>query len=373
MRPDFIDPAPLSRRPLLITDDPELIEDVLHLAAAAGVDLHVSSHADASRGSWAASPLVLIGADALGGLIRRPLERRRDVVVVLRQAVDETNVHGDRSPEPWRDAVTIGAEHVIVLPEANGWLGDRLSGALEGPARNGSVLAVAAACGGAGASTMACALALSAQRAGRSVLLVDLDPFGGGLDLVLGCEAMPGLRWSDVIAADGRISASSLDAVLPHPHGLALLSHGRVRPTNPDPQAVAAVVDAGVRGYDLVILDLARIDQADDWSGNVQSMLWLMPNRVRPIAATAASLPRVREGAPHVHVVLRRSARGIPAREAQDALGVSIVAEIDDDPRIPAAAEAGEMPPEGLLRSAGQVLTVVGQGAGMASTTEFAA
>ena len=38
-----------TRRPLLITDDTELTEEVLRLAAATGVDIHLAAHADSAR------------------------------------------------------------------------------------------------------------------------------------------------------------------------------------------------------------------------------------------------------------------------------------------------------------------------------------
>jgi len=88
-----------------------------------------------------------------------------------------------------------------------------------------------------------------------SLLLVDGDPLGGGIDVGLGCEALPGVRWGDLAEGEGRLSAATLDAALPHPHGIALLSHGRQGPTAPRSEVMTTVLDAGVRGYDLVLID----------------------------------------------------------------------------------------------------------------------
>ena len=44
--------APPPARPLIITGDPELLDDVLRLAAAAGVDVDVAAHALASPRAW---------------------------------------------------------------------------------------------------------------------------------------------------------------------------------------------------------------------------------------------------------------------------------------------------------------------------------
>ena len=65
------------------------------------------------------------------------------------------------------------------------------------------MVAVVGGRGGAGATTLACALAVTAARAGRRVLLVDGDPLGGGIDLVFGGEGDRGLRWPDLEAARG--------------------------------------------------------------------------------------------------------------------------------------------------------------------------
>lgn len=354
MSPALTPQAPARHRPLLITENSRLIDDVLNLAAAVGADLHVASHA--SRSLWAASPLVLVGPDALAGLVRRPLERRRDVVVVLVGDQEGDDPAGlATSPEPWRDAVAIGAEHVIMLPEAQRWLGDRLSSAAEGPRRDGTVVAITGACGGAGASTLAGAMALAARRAGRAVLLIDGDPLGGGLDVALGCEALPGARWSDLADGEGRLSAASLDAALPHPHGIAMLSHGRQGATAPRTELMTTVLDAGVRGYDLVLLDQPRTALLDD-SIDVRQVFLVVPNRIRGIAAAAVALPRLDALASDVHLVLRRSARGVATRDVERALAATIAGEIADDPRAAAAAEAGALPADAYVRSAGRLL-----------------
>lgn len=344
-------------RALLITEDVNLIDDTLHLAAAAGADVFVA--ATASRSDWAASPLVLVGGDALPSLVRQPLERRRDVIVILREDSAEHAVSSlGASPEPWRDAVAIGAEHVIVLPEAARWLGDRLSSVAEGPCRNGSVVAVVGATGGVGASTASCAMALAARRTGRSVLLVDGDPYGGGLDLVMGCESLPGARWADLSHAIGRISAASLDEALPHPHGIALLSFGRSAAQRTDQHVQTAVLDAGVRGYDVVVVDQPRT--LADAHLDAQHVLFVVPNRIRGVAAAAVALPELAACAAQAHVVLRRSPRGIAPRDVERALARSVIGEIADDPRIANAAESGDPIPDAMVRAASQVLERAG-------------
>ena len=97
--------------------------------------------------------------------------------------------------------MSAGAQHVISLPEGESWLVGALSDAAEGYRRKGSVLAVVGGRGGAGASVLAAAVAVRAAADGDPVLLVDCDPLGGGLDLVLGAEDAAGPRWPELTLA----------------------------------------------------------------------------------------------------------------------------------------------------------------------------
>ena len=87
----------------------------------------------------------------------------------------------------------------------------------------GAVVGVIAGRGGGGASVFAAALAQSAADA----LLVDADPWGGGIDLVLGCEGETGLRWPDLALQGGRLSYASLRDALPQRCGVSVLSGSR--------------------------------------------------------------------------------------------------------------------------------------------------
>ncbi|NUP49841.1 MAG: P-loop NTPase, partial [Catenulispora sp.] len=91
----------------------------------------------------------------------------------------------------------------------------------------GALVAVLSGRGGAGGSTLAAALALAGTRRGLRCTLVDLDPAGGGIDLLFGLETEPGPRWSELARwRDGRLCGRSLREALPtyaarSRHGLA--------------------------------------------------------------------------------------------------------------------------------------------------------
>jgi secretion/DNA translocation related CpaE-like protein len=112
----------------------------------------------------------------------------------------------------------------------------------------GSVVGVLGGCGGAGASTLAAALA--AQAGG---VLVDLDATGGGIDVLVGVEDVAGARWSAVEVAGGRIDPAQLFAALPRWHGVPVLAADCA----PDPGAVDAVLVAAAE-LGTVVVDLGR-------------------------------------------------------------------------------------------------------------------
>ena len=103
------------------------------------------------------APLVLVGDDAARRV--RGAARRRGVVLVGRDQ-DDSGV--------WRRAVEIGADHVLMLPDGEQWLVDRIADVAEGVGRPALTVGVIGGRGGAGASTLACALAVTSARAGTA-------------------------------------------------------------------------------------------------------------------------------------------------------------------------------------------------------------
>jgi secretion/DNA translocation related CpaE-like protein len=324
-----------AQRPLLISTDAELIDDVLRLAAANSVEIHLATDAESARSRWQLAPLVLVGADASLHVASARLTRRRDVVLVAR----------DPSPDTWQNAVALGAEHVVALPEAERWLIDRLADSGEGPTRDGRLLAVMGAGAGAGASTFAVTLALAAARA-MKVLVVDGDSLGGGLDIVLGLEDAPGIRWPDLADTRGRLGIHSLEQALPAHAGLSVLSWGRSGPSVVAIEAVSAVIDAAVRGFDLVVVDLPRHFDAlaDLVLSRADLAMVVASNRVRSTAAAARLVDQLDGRSNAVRLVLRMDPKGLRDDAIETALGVPVVARLPVLPALPGRADDGEPP-----------------------------
>ena len=113
----------------------------------------------------------------------------------------------------------------------------------------GLVVTVSGAVGGIGTSTFAYALAL--QQPERAVL-IDAQPAGTPLDLLIGAEAEPGTRWRHVhVTAD--IGPETIRAALPSWQRIRFLSADRERTANA--AALLHLVSA-LRADDLVILDI---------------------------------------------------------------------------------------------------------------------
>lgn len=86
---------------------------------------------------------------------------------------------------------------------------------------------VVGAVGGVGASTLAALLARRWAADGERVTLVDLDPVGGGIDVLLGIEAVEGVRWADLGGVRGTLDGADLDGLLPTWRGVEVLSGDR--------------------------------------------------------------------------------------------------------------------------------------------------
>ena len=335
---------PRTARPLAVTADPDLLEELLRLAATAAVELEVAPDVGAAAGAWRSAPFVVLGDDAaraaLRGRQRRALPRRDDVVLVGAD-LDDADV--------WQRAVQVGAEHVVFLPDAEVWLVERLADAADRPTGpEAPVVAVVGGRGGAGATTLACSLALTAARGDRRTLLVDGDPLGGGIDLVFGGEAHQGLRWPDLRATKGRLPASALTGALPRMSGLSVLSWDRGDTPAVPVEAVQAVLGAGRRGHELVVVDLPRTVDEVVRAVLAEATLTLLvvPAEVRAAAAASRVASSVALLCRDLRVVVRGpSPGGLSAEAVSRVLGLPLAGDLSAEDDLDTDLEKGRPPP----------------------------
>jgi secretion/DNA translocation related CpaE-like protein len=329
-------------RPLLVTDDPHLLDEVLRLAADARVELEVAADPAAARRRYGSAPLVLVGLSTAEACVRARLPRRPGVVLVVGEQGDEP---------PWAVADALGCEHVAVLPLAEPWLVDRLV-SVTGAPRPGAVVAVLGGRGGAGASVFAAGLAVTAARRGLRALLVDGDPMGGGVDLVLGWEGLDGLRWPALSHGVAGVSPPALVDVLPNRGELAALSFDRGDLVAAPPDAMEATLDAGRATRDLVVVDLPRrLDDAAALAlGAADRALLVVPAELRACAAAARVVKIAAMHASALGAVVRiPGPGGLKAREVARSLGLPLAGTLRSEPELARALERGA-PPAGTGR-----------------------
>lgn len=331
---------PLPPRPLLVTADSDLLDDLLRLAAAAGREVDVAPDPAAARPRFLPAPIALIGADQAAACLRARLPRRSRVIVVARGAPDD---------EVWSTAEPLGADHVVVLPAAEPWLIEQLAGQPRPPVA-ARTLAVIGGRGGAGASILSAGLAAMAVQARHRTLLIDADPLGGGLDLVLGWERVSGLRWPGLAGAGGRVDPPALLGALPHRGDLVLLSFDRDEMSGVPAEAMAATLDAAQRGRDVIVADLPR--QLDDAAAlalqAADRTLLLVPAELRATASAARTLAQIRPHCEQVAVVVRGPAPGrLRPREIAQTLGLPLAGSLRPEPAMCQALERGTAPTTG--------------------------
>lgn len=326
------------RRPLIVTADPVLLDDLLRLVAAAGAEPQVAGEPGAARGAWGGAPVVLVGTDCAGAVLRRGLPRRQGLVLVGRD-LDDGSV--------WQLAVSIGADSVAFIPDGEAALTELIAEAVDGPGAGGRTVCVVGGRGGAGASTFAAALALTAARRGHECTLIDADPLGGGLDLVLGEEGREGIRWPELAGVQGRVGSDALRRALPTAGNLSLLSWDRGSVLTVPPEAMRVALGAGRRGSDLVVVDLPRrqdfgTEQALKAGGPV---LLVVPAEVRAAAAAKRVAATLAEHTHDVRVIVRGPApAGLSADAIAALLDLPLLGYLRPESGLAGAQEHGEPP-----------------------------
>lgn len=325
---------------LIVTEDEKLLDDLLRLCAAAGAEAEVAHGAPPGPEVWESAPLVLVGDDRAGPLSRsaRAPARRAGVLLVGRDPDD---------PGVWQRGVGIGAEHVVLLPDGESWLTGRIADAAEGVGRQALTVGVMGGRGGAGASTLACALAVTAARAGHRTMLVDGDPLGGGLDILLGGERAEGLRWPAFAESRGRVGGVALEESLPVLHGLRVLSWDRGDSVAVPPEAVRAVLGAARRRGGVVVVDLPR--RLDEAAAEVLVQLDLgllvVPAELRAVAAAHRVASRAGMVLRDLRAVVRGSSgSGLDGGEIARLLGLRLAGELPTEGGLSAAVDGGRPP-----------------------------
>lgn len=231
---------------------------------------------------------------------------------------------GEIAEEHWRACLELGVRAVVRLPEDSARLLDLLAAALRRASR-ALVIGVVGGCGGAGASSLAARLAGAATRGGAPTVLVDADPLGGGLDVLVEAAGMPGARWEDVGHLGGDDGATLRDG-LPVVDGVRLLvaGHGAW----PTPEQTVAVLGALAPLAGTVVVDLGPL-HVDAVLDTLDHLVLIVPATDHAVRSTGRRLRAWRAQPEQTRLVVRRRGRLAPG-EVAESLGLGLAAAFRD-------------------------------------------
>ncbi len=222
-----------------------------------------------------------------------------------------------------------------------------------------------AGCGGAGASVFAAVLAgCAAGRDGSAgsagwggsagqAFLIDCDPVGGGIDVLLGCERAAGSRWSQVRLRGGGLDPAVLRDCLPSWHQVSVLAVDD--PHAVDPAALSQIVAvAALAGP--VVLDIAR------WPSPIRAAavsscdltILITPAEVRAVTASAVIAADLDPG--RTALVIRGSAPTLPADRIGALLGLTVLGRLGHEP---ASRQPAGLDPRRIRRGTRQLAEAV--------------
>lgn len=342
----------MEHRPLIVTSDPDLLDDVLRMAAATGVELQHEAE-PINRGAWRTAPLIVIDLPQIPRALGAGFPRRDALIAIARAQPDEA---------AWQHCVRLGVEQVLLHPassadavDAEQVLVERFSRLTSSVGEGGAIVATLGACGGAGATVLSAATAIAAQRAGRRTLLADCDPWGAGLDVVLGIEPDTGLHWRDLEAPAGRLATAALRRALPWltvgRDQLPVLTYGTGSQRQVSPDVVDVVLTSVRQAGELAVVDLPRTPEpvADRVLGLAALAVLVVPADVRSTYAALRQRQRLADlGVPAALVVRGPAPGGLTADEIGEALGLDVLATMRPQARLATELDNGR--PPGLER-----------------------
>lgn len=322
-------------RPVLVVAGPGLTRDsILSAVAAQELEVDVVTDLELVGQAWRTAATVLVADDHAERLAGRALPHRDGVFVV------------GPSPEVLSAWSAPLAARVIPLPDGAAWLGAILA---DGSSRaRAPVVAVIGGSGGAGASTLAAALAQQGAARGGGAALVDVDPLGGGIDLLLGAERAGGWRWPRLSSAEGHLG--DLRGYLPVVDGVSVVSMARGPAPDLAREPLSAIVNALTGWHGIVVVDPGRalVPAAREAVRLSSRQLVVVQAGVRGVAAARQTLTGY--DLRNAEIVLRKVRGGLSAGLVAEALGRPVVAELPVEPGLAAAAERGDPPSRALRR-----------------------
>jgi secretion/DNA translocation related CpaE-like protein len=319
--------------------DPELLDQVLYVTAAVGVEPLVLSDSNLLRPHWASASMLLLDVDQAARVAAMGLPRRAEVYLVT----------GEKTPgaqaQQW--SIRLGAA-LVPLPASASWLSEALAD-VNGTGRvTGSLVCVVGGSGGVGASTLAAGLAFVAARASQRTMLIDADTRSGGLDLLLGAERTAGWRWPRLATARGHLG--DLTGQLPAVEGVDLLSMARSESTpgwELQAEQLKSVLQSAMRSHEITVVDLPRALGAPAGEALLRAKLAVLVVRddVRGVASGREVVRELGGECDRFGLVVRQGrSRLLEPNLVATGVGLPLFGSLADDLGLVWAAERGDPP-----------------------------
>lgn len=304
---------------VLVSADPNIVNIVTASAAAAGIELEITSEPEVIRKLWRDASTVFVGLDCAQLVAAMGLLSKRVIHLV-----------GENLTELALWSAQLAAA-VIRLPDTQGALIHALQH--NGSTGEATTVWVTGATGGLGCSTFTLTLAALAVKEAPAAVM-ELDPLGGA-DLICGAEQLPGWRWPQLGAASGQLD--ELTGRVPQVAGIDLVAVGREY-YYPNPEAIRAVAGSFRRSHNMLLLDGGpqRPPISD------LRVLLVVGADVRSVAA-ARSFGSQLELSDAELVVRVGAGRNIDPQLVAETLRLPLLGVIPQENKIPRLLEAGRL------------------------------
>ena len=243
--------------------------------------------------------------------------------------------------DTWKQAMELRATYVATIPESRDWLLENLTA----PAtRKAMCVAIIPGAGGAGASTVASALAFHATSIFENICLIDCDQTNAGIDIVLGIEGQQGMRWPNFKSLGSAISATDILRGLPVCNNVSVLSTSSEEILLDLPEVVEIVKQLSTT-TDLVILDLSRTEglSKDSELLALADLVWVVvPATVRGCASADRLVANATDNNENVELVVRSiPGAALTPLEVAQILNIPLAGSFSTDTRIVEQIEQG--------------------------------
>ena len=240
-------------RVVLAVDAPEIVDEILHFLDRTGAVRVLATADDGPQLEEATKQLepdVVIAEPRLASHVPSPTPC---IAIASRESVAAL-----------RAAIGAGVQAFTVWPAERDELLRRLLGYAASARvfeRRAHVVAVHASRGGAGCTFVATHLARAFVDAGRSTVLIDVDPYGSDVETVLGIPAgadgvHPVSTLADVV--DELTPASLADVLFAHAAGFGVVTASPPDAAPPPAGAISRLADLVAAAADTVVLHTSR-------------------------------------------------------------------------------------------------------------------